>query len=127
MLFVAEFIRKHQSAILEKQNLTLPRLDILRILKRVFPESITITNIKEEMIYKTIDHSRMIDKMKREGLVNATKNKTTKEIAITVRGLDALSAADKYYDEMFLAENYLTEENARKINEALQETLGKIK
>ncbi len=129
MLFVAEYIRKHQAAFLEKHNLTLPRLNILQILKRNYPGSITMAHLKGEMIYKTIDLPRMLEKMKQEGMVDnvhARKSARAREMTITQKGMDALNNLDKHYEEMFLSEKHLTERNAKKINEALQEAFKEI-
>ncbi len=130
MLFVTEFIRKHQAAIFEKQNLTAQRFSVLKILKRIAPNGTTINRVQTELIYKTIDLTRLIEKMKQEGLLNSEFNpnhKRAKEITITDKGLRALEEVEKYSAEIFLPESYMTEEDATSINKALNSTLTKIK
>ena len=82
------------------------------------------------MIYKTIDLSRLIDKMYKEGLLDTNSNakkKTGKEITITPKGLQILKEININDGGMFLQADYLSEKNAQSINEALQDTLLKIK
>jgi CheY-like chemotaxis protein len=130
ILLVAQHIREYQTTILEKQNLTQLRLNILRILKRNSPEALSLHEIKAEVFNKSSDLSRMLQKMEEEQLVSEAVMKVRKRgkyITITPRGLEAIASIDKYAEEMFLPESVLSEENAKSINEAVQGILIGIK
>jgi DNA-binding MarR family transcriptional regulator len=64
--------------------------------------------------------------MAAEGLVIyhvSDDDKRVRDILISEKGLQAISEVDKVSDQMFLPENYLSEEDAKKINEGLAKTL----
>jgi DNA-binding MarR family transcriptional regulator len=86
-----QFLRIH--------GLTEPQYNILRVLRGNRSGSpASIGYIKERMLYKSSDVSRIIDRLYEKGYIDRTENpddRRQKDIDITKRGLDLL---DKMYD-----------------------------
>ena len=126
IMYVANLIKNYQHKILDQYNLTEQQLTILRFLKRLYPIASSMNLIKENSINKTSDTSRTVQRMAAEGLVIyhvSDDDKRVRDILISEKGLQAISEVDKVSDQMFLPENYLSEEDAKKINEGLAKTL----
>lgn len=126
IMYLANLIKVYQHKILEKHNLTEQQLTVLRFLKRIHPQAGSMNAIKENSINKTSDTSRIVQRMATEDLVIyqvSGGDKRVRDILITEKGLLAINEVDKVSDQMFLPESYLSEEDARKINEGLAKTL----
>ncbi len=126
IMYVANLIKVYQHKLLEKFNLSEQQLTILRFLKRTYPVASNMNMIKENSISKTSDTSRTIARMATEGLIIyhvSDGDKRVRDILISEKGLQAINEVDKVSEEMFLPENFLSEEDARKINEGLAKTL----
>ena len=84
---------------LKKHGLTEPQYNILRVLRGNRSGSpASIGYIKERMLDKSSDVSRIIDRLYEKGYIDRTENpddRRQKDIDITKRGLDLL---DKMYD-----------------------------
>lgn len=100
---------------LKKHNLTEPQYNILRVLRGFQSEGpSSILFIKERMLDKHSDVSRLIDKLYERGLITRTESKLDrrqKEITITLDGLrllDNMHQCEKKVDT--LLQNLTTEE-----------------
>lgn len=127
ILYAANLIRKAQQTILQREDLSEPQFNVLSILRRQYPNVVTLLAIKDETPNKTSDISRMVDKMVKAGLVNYSVNpldKRTRDISITSLGLEVMSGMDKFADEMFLCDALLSEEHSQQINLGLQNMLS---
>jgi CheY-like chemotaxis protein/DNA-binding MarR family transcriptional regulator len=126
IMYVANLIKNYQHRILDQYNLSEQQLTILRFLKRVYPVASNMNLIKENSINKTSDTSRTVQRMAAEGLVIyhvSDDDKRVRDILISEKGLQAINEVDKVSDQMFLPETYLSEDDAKKINEGLAKTL----
>src|SRR6201992_3981330 len=82
----------------ERYNLTQQQFNILRILRGQYPKPATINLLKERMIDKMSDASRIVDRLVQKGLVSrCTNNKDRRavDIRISELGLDILGIMDK--------------------------------
>ncbi len=81
----------------EKYNLTQQQFNILRILRGQYPKPATVNLLKERMIDKMSDASRIVDRLVQKGFVSrCTNNKDRRavDIRISETGLDILSKMD---------------------------------
>src|SRR5476649_2356292 len=71
------FLRHH----FEKHNLTQQQFNILRILRGQYPKPATVNLLKERMIDKMSDASRIVDRLVHKGLVSrCTNNKDRRSV-----------------------------------------------
>jgi DNA-binding MarR family transcriptional regulator len=111
----------------EKHNLTQQQFNVLRILRGQYPNPATINMIKERMLDKMSDASRIVDRLIQKGLVSrCTNNKDRRavDIQISQSGLEVLSKMDEEFKTRDLLKNNLTEEEAGKLSDLLDKLRG---
>jgi DNA-binding MarR family transcriptional regulator len=111
----------------EKRKLTNQQFNVLRILRGQYPKPATVNLIKERMIDKMSDASRIVDRLVQKGLVSrCTNNKDRRavDIRISEKGLEVLAVMDKEFKTKDFLKNNLTEEEAGKLNELLDKLRG---
>ena len=111
----------------EKHNLTNQQFNVLRILRGQYPKPATINLIKERMLDKMSDASRIVDRLVQKGLVSrCTNNKDRRavDIRISEQGLDVLSKMDAEFKTKEILKNNLSEEEAAKLSDLLDKLRG---
>jgi DNA-binding MarR family transcriptional regulator len=112
---------------LEKHNITHQQFNILRILRGQYPNAATVNLLKERMIDKMCDASRIVDRLVQKELVTRctnSKDRRAVDIRISEEGLEILSLLDgevKMKD--FLSEN-LSEDEALTLCNLLDKMRG---
>jgi DNA-binding MarR family transcriptional regulator len=100
-------------------SLTPQQYNVLRILKGQYPKSISTCDIKERMLDKNSDASRLVDRMFTNGLVERTVSEFDKrkvDIKISERGIDLLQ---RVIENRLMLENTasaLSEEDAETLS-----------
>lgn len=108
-----------------EENITLQQFNVLRILRGQYPETSNNNLIKERMIEKMSDVSRMIDRLVSKGLVTRKQSKADKRavsLLITQKGLDVLSRLE----EPMLMHDFLAKRMSLEECEQLNRLLEKI-
>lgn len=111
----------------EKYNLTQQQFNILRILRGQYPKPATVNLLKERMIDKMSDASRIVDRLVQKGLVSrCTNNKDRRAVDIRISdgGLEILSTMDKEFRTRDIIEKNLTEEEAGQLSNLLDKMRG---
>jgi len=111
----------------EKNNLTQQQFNILRILRGQYPKPATVNLLKERMIDKMSDASRIVDRLVQKGLVSRctnSKDRRAVDIRISDEGLDILSKMDRDFKTKDFLQDNLTEEEAIKLSELLDKLRG---
>ena len=111
----------------ERHNLTQQQFNVLRILRGQYPNPATINMIKERMLDKMSDASRIVDRLIQKGLVSrCTNNKDRRavDIRISEAGLEILSKMDEEFKTSDLLKNNLTEEEASQLSDLLDKLRG---
>ena len=97
--WVVEKIKEYLSA----EDITLQQYNILRILRGSFPEPLSTLQIRDRMLDKMSDTSRIVDRLLMKGLVRKNTSKTDKrlvEVYITDEGKTLLAKLDQQNDQM---------------------------
>jgi len=111
----------------ERYNLTQQQFNILRILRGQYPKPATVNLLKERMIDKMSDASRIVDRLVQKGLVSRctnTKDRRAVDIRISDLGIDILSKMDIEFKTGDLLKNNLTEEEAGLLSDLLDKMRG---
>jgi DNA-binding MarR family transcriptional regulator len=111
----------------EKYNLTQQQFNVLRILRGQYPKPVTVNLIKERMLDKMSDASRIVDRLVQKGLVSrCTNNKDRRavDIRISEAGLEILSKMDIEFKTKDVLKNNLSEEEAEKLSDLLDKLRG---
>ncbi len=118
-LFTSKKMENRNVAIMKPFNITGQHYNILRILKGRFPEYASPGEIKEVLIDKKCDLTRLIDKLVKSDYVIRELNPNNRrkvDIKITETGLKFLDEIDPVVKQMNHFQNVLTEEEAKQLN-----------
>lgn len=111
----------------EKHNLTPQQFNVLRILRGQYPNPATVNLIKERMLDKMSDASRIVDRLVQKGLVSrCTNNKDRRavDIRISDTGLETLSKMGVEFKTREVLKNNLSEEEAGQLSNLLDKLRG---
>jgi len=114
------------SKLIKKKNITLTQYNILRILRGQYPNYSSINLIKERMLDKTPDVSRLVDRLVEKKYIDRFKCKEDRRrinIIITKKGLRLLEKLDFVDDEI---KNLFKNANEKEIKSA-NKILDKIR
>lgn len=112
--YTSNWIGAYHNKQLLEFDLTLPQFNILRILRGA-GEPLSIKDVKDRMIEKSPNTTRLIDKLIAKGMVDRSRcaeDRRVVHIEITKKGLKVLSGIDDVFDEMSLAKKISLEEAA---------------
>jgi DNA-binding MarR family transcriptional regulator len=119
-------LEKHQ-ILFKKQGLTSQQYNVLRILRGQFPNPAKVSLIKERMLDKMSDTSRIIDRLEKNNWVKRNVNQADKrsvDVVITNQGLLKLIELDSYLPEMDAMVNNLTHEELNQLTDLLDKLRG---
>jgi len=111
----------------EKYNLTSQQFNILRILRGQYPNPATINLLKERMIDKMSDASRIVDRLVQKGMVSRCTNNNDRravDIRISDKGLDILAKMDLEFKAKDILKDNITETEASIISDMLDKLRG---
>jgi DNA-binding MarR family transcriptional regulator len=118
LMFTNNWIEQQLKQFFEGAGLTLQQYNMLRILNGADHPLTTLT-IRERMLDKMSDTSRIVDRMVIKQLVKKTTNKTDKrlvDVVITKRGRNLISNLDKEHHRIDGIVKNLSPEEAKLIN-----------
>ncbi len=127
IVYTYGWINNHLKTELDKYNLTHQQFNILRILRGQHPNPATINLLKERMLDKMSDASRIVDRLVQKEFVNRCINKKDRraaDITITKKGLEILDQIHLDVIMKDVLKNNLTEEEARKLSDLLDKLRG---
>ncbi|MDF1612713.1 MAG: MarR family transcriptional regulator [Stygiobacter sp.] len=116
-----------QTNLFKNFNITSNQYNILRILRGQYPNAATVNLLRERMIDKMSDASRLVERLRQKGLVKRGLCKSDRrrvDVIITEKGLNLLKEIDqlnKKYDAFF---KNLTESEAETLNKLLDKMRG---
>lgn len=108
-------------------GITMQQYNILRILRGQYPKPATIKLIKERMLDKMSDASRIVEKLRIKGLVDrniCSGDRRNVDVCITDKGLELLSQVDKHDNEVDAKLSTLSEDEVKQLNELLDKLRG---
>ena len=111
----------------EKYNLTNQQFNILRILRGQYPKPATVNLLKERMIDKMSDASRIVDRLVQKELVSRctnTKDRRAVDVRISEKGLEILKQMDAEFKIKDLLKTNLTLEEAGMLSDLLDKLRG---
>jgi len=112
---------------LEKHNITAQQFNILRILRGQYPNAATVNLLKDRMIDKMCDASRIVDRLVQKKLVTRctnSKDRRAVDIRISDEGLKILSMIDQELKMKDLLNQNVTEEEADVLCKLLDKLRG---
>ena len=121
LIFTYNWTTEQLKHLFEEEDLTMQQFNILRIL-RGSATPLSTLKIRERMLDKMSDTSRIVDRLVIKGLTKKITCKTDKrlvDVTITSKGLKVLEKLDTHEDKMENIIKVLTESEAETLNKLL--------
>ena len=121
IIFTNNWIMERTKEIFERADITSQQYNILRILRGA-KEPLSTLQIRQRMLDKMSDTSRIVDRLLKKELVKKVVCITDKrlvDVTITSKGLDLLTELDKYNDELDNVLCSISEEEVCTLNQLL--------
>jgi DNA-binding MarR family transcriptional regulator len=116
IIFTYGWVRGYQEKILKPDGITMQQFNILRILRGQHPKPANIKLIRERMLDRMSDCSRIVEKLRIKGLIKRTicsADRRHVDVIITKKGLDLLAKLDPLTEE---ADKYFENLNEKEIS-----------
>lgn len=129
LLYTGLVVQSFMNDYFKKQAISQQQYNVLRILRGQYPEAVNIGLIKERMLDKNSDASRIIDRLKSKKLVSRKECKTDrrqKDVLITQKGLDLLAELDKFDMEFDKVFESFDEKELKKLNKTLDKVRSEV-
>lgn len=115
------------SSHLKKSGITGAQYNILRILRGQHPKPASINLLKERMLDKMSDASRLVERLLQKGFVDrkiCPEDRRRVEVVITEKGLELLKEIDTHDNEIDIILSKLSLDEIRMLNELLDKMRG---
>lgn len=109
------------------KQLTLQQFNVLRVLRGQFPSPVTNNLLKERLLTKTPDISRLVDRIVSKGLASREKNHEDKravDLLITEKGLQLLSEIEQDMMLEDVLQSSISSEDCLHLSELLDKFRG---
>lgn len=122
LIYTLAWMRDKNKSFFESEDITPQQFNILRILRGSFPQPLSTLQIRERMLEKMSDTSRIVDRLITKGLVKKVTCKTDRrlvDVIIADKGKKLLERLDVRQDELDHVLTNLTEEEANQLSNLL--------
>jgi DNA-binding MarR family transcriptional regulator len=122
ILFTCYFVQDQMNTLFKKYDITRQQYNVLRILRGQYPGNASVNLIRDRMLDKMSDASRIVERLRLKDLVNrksAEKDKRAVEVTITEAGLKLLDEMQEAVDEFESLLDNLSEDETRHLNALL--------
>lgn len=126
IIYTEGWMMSRQLTVLQRYDITSQQYNILRILRGQFPHPCNVALLKDRMLDKQSDVSRLVDRLVKKGLIERTvspQDRRNLDILISEKGLELLAQMQPEVDES-TDKLGISEEDARIINDLLDAMRG---
>jgi DNA-binding MarR family transcriptional regulator len=127
LLYTANWLIDKNNAFFKSYRITNQQFNILRILRGQHPTKISGAEIKNRMIDKNSDVSRLLDRLIVKKLIEKSQcpnDKRAADVIITQSGLDLLAEIDKKMDQTDNDVMNLSPQEAEQLSQLLDKSRG---
>ena len=127
ILYTHGWLVNHHAEHLKKSGITGAQYNVLRILRGQYPNPASVNLLKERMLDKMSDASRLVERLLQKDLVDrkiCSDDRRRVEVIITERGLNLLKELDQKDDEFDELFKNLDEAEVKTANDLLDRMRG---
>jgi DNA-binding MarR family transcriptional regulator len=127
LLFTHGWLVSFQKKLFENHEITNAQFNILRILRGQYPDPVSINILKERMLDKMSDTSRLVERLRMKGLVDrkiCKEDRRKSDVKITDKGLELLKNLDYIDDSFHIIFNKINIKEAKDLNNLLDKLRG---
>jgi DNA-binding MarR family transcriptional regulator len=121
------WLTEQMNSILKPAGLSVQQFNVLRILRGQYPKPSTVNLLKERMLDKNSDASRLVKRLRTKGLVNyftCPADRRSVDVVISDEGLALLNKIDSRQGALDNFCRNLSEQEAHKANQLLDKLRG---
>ncbi len=103
VIYSGKWMLQFVADVLKPYKLTLQQFNILRILRGRYPEAISVLSIRDKMLDRMSDTSRIIEHLRKKGLAERTvsiEDRRRVDVLITQKGMQLLNEIEKENEEL---------------------------
>jgi len=122
-IYTFNWMNEKMKNVFAREDITPQQFNILRILRGA-GVPISTLQIRQRMLDKMSDTSRMVDRLLKKGLVKKNicpDDKRLVDVSITTKGKKVLEKLDRYDEEMDKILGNLSEDEVKKLNKLLDQ------
>jgi len=122
VLFSANWLITQTKEVLKPYDITHQQFNVLKILKGKYPNTCAVHDIKEVMIDRGPDLTRLLNRLIKKGYVTRNvceENRRKLDIAITEEGIKLIKEIDPKLKKQFIDHPVISEEEANELNRIL--------
>ncbi len=122
LIYTLGWMRDQTKTFLESEDITLQQFNILRILRGSYPKPLSTLQIRERMLEKMSDTSRIVDRLITKGLVKKIVCKNDRrlvDVIISDKGKKLLERLDAKEDQLDAIVGNLSEKDASTLSDLL--------
>jgi DNA-binding MarR family transcriptional regulator len=127
IIYTNSWLEEKMRDFLVKEDLTSQQFNVLRILRGSVPQPLSTLEIRNRMLDKMSDVSRIVDRLIKKELVEkrvCLKDKRLVDVTISAKGLKLLEKLDLKNDEIDAHVKTITETEAKTLNKILDKLRG---
>ena len=127
IMFTANWLVDQVEEVVKSFGITHQQYNVLRILKGKHPDCCAVCDIREVMIDKSPDLTRLIDRLMNKAYVTrreCVENRRKLDIAITDKGLALLEKIGPTLNKQFIGQTKITNQEANELNRILDKIRG---
>lgn len=128
LIFVGNWIVSKHQQFFKRFDITMQQFNILRILRGQYPGTANINLLKDRMLDKMSDVSRLVERLRKAELVerkSCPSDRRAVDVLITQKGLELLDSIDAQIDELQQdMTSTLSEKEVQQLNKLLDKFLG---
>ena len=124
LIYTLSWMRDKTRCIFDAEDITSQQFNILRILRGSYPQPLSTLQIRERMLEKMSDTSRIVDRLIAKGLVKKVTCKTDRrlvDVIITDKGKKLLERLDEKQDLIDGVLGNLSEKDANILSDLLDQ------
>ena len=127
LLFTNNWVQNQQKKFFDEFGLTPQQYNVLRILRGSHPKPYTTSQIRERMLDKMSDASRIVDRLIQKELVErktCLSDRRLVDVVITQKGIDIINQSTETLSQLENIFRQLTEAEAKTLNKLLDKLRG---
>jgi len=127
IIYTYNYLVGNMNPMFKKYGITRQQYNVLRILRGQHGDPVTINLIKDRMLDKMSDASRIVVRLKKKNLIEKRQNSSDRraaDILISEKGLDLLATMDRAFDNLDNLIDALSKPEAETLNDLLDKLRG---
>lgn len=127
IIYTFNWLTAQYADLFKTHGITSQQFNVLRILRGQHPQAVTIKTIRDRMLDKMSDASRIVEKLRLKGLLDRVideEDRRACKVTITRKGMDLLSEFSKFDPEFDRLFYHLNSDELKQLNHLLDKLRG---